>query len=146
MADETERELSRLFDELRRADDRAVPGFARVLERARASTRPRVGPLPRVGLAAAALLFLALILASPWLGRRGRAGPESAVAAWKWTSPTAFLLETPGSELFESPPPLVSAPPAWTRDGRPRPSSPTEAPPTPRRPRPPRLPEKGAAS
>jgi hypothetical protein len=120
-AKDPEREVVRAMDQLRKADEASAPSFHATLQSARAgraSRRPAINP----ALAAAALLvFIAglLLLASkhPPASRRPASVPSSAEASLEsWESPTAFLLDTPGSEVWHGlprlPEPLPSNLPA----------------------------------
>lgn len=96
------------FDALREADGRRVPAFRAMLgRRAHASppaALPRRAWLRALVLAAAAAIVLALGLTiTPG---RGDFAPQPLST---WTSPTASLLRTPGSDLLASPG-LVASP------------------------------------
>ncbi len=109
---EEDREIARLFEEQRQADEASTPAFRELLAR---RPRPRrATPARRVlrpALAAASVLLAvsaALLLNRP---RPAAREPEllaagSALAAWK--SPTDVFLETPGAELTSQLPVLVS--------------------------------------
>jgi hypothetical protein len=120
-AKDTEREVARALEQLRKADEASAPSFHATLESARAgraSRRPAVGP----ALAAAALLvfiagLLLLVLKRSPASRPPAPAPSSAEASLEsWESPTVFLLDTPGSEIWHGlprlPEPLPSNLPA----------------------------------
>jgi hypothetical protein len=116
-----EREVARALEQLRKADEASAPPFHATLKSARAgraSRRPAIGP----ALAAAALLvfiagLLLLVSKHPPASRRPTSAPSSAEASLEsWESPTVFLLDTPGSEVWHGlprlPEPLPSNLPA----------------------------------
>ena len=102
MTGPSDRELRARFEALRDADERDAPGFRAVLERAALAfnrdsqrvARRRLG----VALAIAASLVIAAGISREWRRRDFVAQPLSS-----WTSPTAILLKTPGSELLAAP-------------------------------------------
>lgn len=101
-----ESELTRLFEEQRRADEASAPGFRELMARARAATKGR-GFAParegrwawRAAVAAAASVALATGL---YLLRRPPEPrlPSNAATLADWKAPTDFLLQTPGAELL----------------------------------------------
>ena len=97
-------ELRSRFGELRAADERLTPDFPTVLERAhhrpilQSGSRRRWLPRIAVSLAAAAAVVLAIGLTIQERERRAFVPVTLSI----WTSPTASLLRTPGSELFTS--------------------------------------------
>lgn len=98
--------IARWFAELRRAEQGDVPRFAQSWEAALArAPRPPRRPAMAFQLAAAALLVL---LAIPVLWRaRPQAParpPAGTVSITRWTSPTAFLMETPGRSMLQTVP------------------------------------------
>ncbi len=97
---EDDRDLRELFAELRHHEQQAAPSFPHMwaAAQARRETRPRV----RLALAAAAIVVLLLL----WPRGRPVPAPEATPAVVRWTSPTAFLLATPGRELLSSIPAL----------------------------------------
>ena len=106
-----EREVARALEQLRKADEASAPSFHATLKRARAgraSRRPAIGPV----LAAAALLvvivgLLLLVSKHPPAYRPPTSAPSSAEASLqRWESPTIFLLDTPGSEVWHGLPRL----------------------------------------
>jgi hypothetical protein len=110
-AKDEEREVARALEQLRKADEASAPSFHATLKSARAgraSRRPAIGP----ALAAAALLvfiagLLLLVSKHPPASRRPASAPSSAEASLEsWESPTVFLLDTPGSEVWHGIPRL----------------------------------------
>ncbi len=97
---EDDRDLRELFAELRRREQQAVPSFERVW----AAAQARRGPRPRLRFALAAAAIVALLLL--WLGGTPVPAPEAPPAVARWTSPTQFLLATPGRELLSTIPAL----------------------------------------
>ena len=110
-----DRELARLFEELRRADEASAPRFRQVLERRQAPTRAR----SLRSVAAVSVCVLALLLL--WIAGSGRrhtreverAGART-VALGDWRSPTDLLLRTPGGELLDSKPALLERVPDYS--------------------------------
>lgn len=112
-------EIRGAFDSLKAEEAVLAPDFAQMISEAEAASRPVRVRLRRqrivrwasggVGLAAAAVggLFLG--------GQRADARFEAAVALMRnpveWTSPTDFLLDTPGSELMRRP--VLTLPRVW---------------------------------
>ena len=112
-----DREIARLFEEQRRADEAAAPAFRELLARPRARRAPLARWIRRPALAAAAVAVVAaaLLLRRPPPPR----APESALPAVattlaSWKAPTDFLLQTPGAELLGRLPVLVSPAPGTT--------------------------------
>jgi len=104
-----DRELARLFEELRRADEVSAPGFREIFERRQVTEVTRAARAMR--LAAAAVLAIALGVAVVLVRRtesRSRAAPGPTLAEWK--APTDGLLRTPGAELFDSVPRFPAVP------------------------------------
>lgn len=112
-----DRELTRLFEEQRRADEASAPGFHELMARARAATKGRAfAPEAQEGrwawqAAVAAVASFALATGLYLL----RPTPESrlpshapTLAAWK--APTDVLLQTPGAELLGRLPVLLPLP------------------------------------
>jgi hypothetical protein len=97
----SDRELRARFDALRAADEHGAPGFGALLAHAaRAATEGRRLPSRwrlRTSLSIAAALLLAVGLVR-WSRRRDFVPQPLST----WTSPTAGLLHTPGSELLAS--------------------------------------------
>src|SRR5712691_1489273 len=112
-AEDREREVARALEQLRKADEASAPPFHATLKSARAgraSPRPAIGPA--LALSAAALLvfiagLLLLVSKHPFAPRRPTSAPSSAEASLeRWESPTLFLLDTPGSEIWHGLPRL----------------------------------------
>jgi hypothetical protein len=110
-AKDAEREVARALEQLRKADEASAPSFHATLKSAqtgRASRRPAIGP----ALAATALLvviagLLLLVSKRPPASPRPASAPSSAEASLEsWKSPTVFLLDTPGSEVWHGLPRL----------------------------------------
>ena len=104
-----DREIARLFEERRQADEASAPAFRELLARPRARRAAPAGRILRPALAAAAILLVvaaALLLDRPKPREPELLAAGSALAAWK--SPTDSLLETPGAELTSQLPVLVS--------------------------------------
>ena len=85
------------FANLREEDRSAAPPFGL----AAAAVSPRRSSL-RIALAALPVLAIAVMLAMRTHRSTGAAPPELAA----WSSPTAFLLETPGKQLLNQTPKL----------------------------------------
>lgn len=108
-----EERLHRTFAELRAAESRATPSFARMLRRPPRSSRHRA-PARRSWAIAAVVM---LVAGAAWLGDRppSPARTERVLAEWRrlevasWGSPTGFLLETPGRAVLTSVPRFSSA-------------------------------------
>ena len=106
--------LRRHFANLREEDRSAAPPFGRTAAAAAAFSRR--GSSLRIALAAMPVLAIAVMLAV----RTHRSTDAVARKLAVWSSPTAFLLETPGKQLLNQTPrlgePLIHALPA-TQDG-----------------------------
>jgi len=115
-----ERELSRLFEAERRADESAAPDLDALL--VRRPRRPRSAGR-RIALTTAAalasLVTVAVLLVRGAAHRAASAEPPVQLADWQ--SPTDFLLDTPGSELLTQIPTL-SVPPDAGNAGVPQPT------------------------
>jgi hypothetical protein len=103
-----DRELRKVFAQLKREDRDRIPSFRTPTARG----APRWRPVARVAVAAA-IVLIAVVLARP-----DRTPPTTArqvvdLGASTWRSPTDFLLITPGSELLRSVP-AVGSPDGWT--------------------------------
>ena len=116
-ARDEERETASALERLRKADESSAPPFHVTLTSARdgrVSRRAPIGPV----LAAATLLLAIVGLAifeskQPPASRPPLPAPSSAKASLEsWQSPTDFLLETPGSELWRDMPLLTGPLPA----------------------------------
>lgn len=91
--------LRRCFASLREEDQRAAPPFGRT---AAAAALPRAGSAWKIALAATPILAIAVILAA--LRRHSTDAVPRELAGW--SSPTAFLLETPGRQFLSQTPRL----------------------------------------
>jgi hypothetical protein len=118
-----DRDLSRLFAELRRADAASTPAFRSVLERPRATGAPRLALLP-------VIVVVGAVLASVFLLREASRKPapkRPEISLAQWTSPTDSLLRFSGSELLGPPPALTEWPAvrdferSWSPSTRPTP-------------------------
>ena len=106
-----EKDLARLFEELRRADVASAPRFREVLGRkksARASSRALSRRLAAAAVLAAGTLAAVLLL--PARRRAMERDPGTAIA--RWESPTDWLLQTPGGQLLEEVPALAEPVPS----------------------------------
>ena len=103
-----DRELRKLFAQLKGEDRARTPSFRAPAMR----VAPRRRPIVRVALAAA-IVVIAVVLARPDQTPRIMAGPAVDLGTTAWRSPTDFLLNTPGSELLRSVP-SVGSPDDWT--------------------------------
>lgn len=107
------RELARLFREVRRADEASAPTFRQILARGHtdrgSSRRPRL-------LAAAAVALIAIVMIGVLLLRRPppTEAPERSIALGDWRAATDVLLRTPGDELFGSMPALPGSVPDYS--------------------------------
>lgn len=114
-AKDPELEVARAIEQLRKADEASAPPFQATLTSARAGRVPR-RPALGAALAAATLLIVIaglLIFESkhPPDSPRPAPAPSSAEATLaRWESPTSFLLDTPGSELWRDLPRLADPP------------------------------------
>jgi hypothetical protein len=106
-----DQDLARLFQELRRADEASAPRWNEALPR-RAAPHPIRWDFPVLRLAAVIVLLGAAAVMSIRLyrGDTGRQAPEREGAIAAWSSPTAWLLETPGRDLWSEVPVLVETP------------------------------------
>jgi hypothetical protein len=111
--DDSDREIARLFDEQRRADEASAPTLHELLARSRRLQAPRRRAAIRIALAAAtvAAAIASVLLLRPARPRTG--GQETALAPAasqlaSWKAPTDSLLQTPGSELWTRVPILIS--------------------------------------
>ena len=117
--EDRDRELSRLFEAERLADESGAPPLDTFLGRSRPRRARAADALQRLALAAAVALVIATaaVVLRSGTPAAGPGEPETTQIA-EWRSPTAFLLDTPGSELLTDVPtltlsnrPLVSAEP-----------------------------------
>ena len=112
-----DRELTRLFEEQRRADEASAPDFRELLARPRPlrASLARGIPRPALAAAAAAVVAAALFLRRPPRPPAPEPGlPAAAAALASWKAPTDVLLETPGAELLGRLPVLLSPAPETT--------------------------------
>jgi hypothetical protein len=116
---ERDEQLSALFATQRREDEAAAPALEALLARSR-TRRARAGVIPALALAASVAAVIAAAVLVLRSGAASTAAPSAdAEQLAEWTSPTAFLLDTPGSELFSQIPSLEFEPVAG---GAPAPS------------------------
>ena len=107
-----ERELRLLLEAERAADEAAAPSLQELLLRA-APARPSFGAgglLIRAAAAVIAIVVTARLVHSGGERPRPRDRSSAAMTLAEWRSPTEFLLETPGSEIWTEVPSLGSAP------------------------------------
>jgi len=113
MSSPEDNDLRTHFANIREEDRSAAPPFGRT---AAAPAFSRRSSSLRIGLAATPVLVIAVLLAVR-THRSPDAVPRQLAA---WSSPTAFLLETPGKQLLNQTPrlgePLIRALPA-AQDG-----------------------------
>jgi hypothetical protein len=95
-----ESRLRTRFANLREDDRSATPPFQGTA--AAAAARSRRSPAFRIALAALPVLAIALMLAV----RTHRSPDAAARDLAAWSSPTAFLLETPGMQILNQTPRL----------------------------------------
>ena len=112
-SEDLDREIARLFDEQRRADEASAPALRELLARPNSRRTPWKRGIGRIVLAAAAAAaatagVLLLRPARPRDGGPEAALPPAASQLASWTAPTDTLLRTPGSELWTRIPILVS--------------------------------------
>jgi hypothetical protein len=102
--------LRQRFANLREEDRSAAPPFARTASAVAGSSRRA----PSVWMAFAAVPILAIAVMLAWRTYQPTHAPQRQLTAW--TSPTAFLLETPGKQFLSQTPefgrPLLHALPA----------------------------------
>jgi hypothetical protein len=116
-ARDDEREIASALEQLRRDDEASAPPFLATLTTARAGRVSRRSPIGSA-LAVAILLVVIVELAvleskHPPASRRSVPAPSSAEASLEsWESPTDFLLDTPGTELWRGLPRLAEPLPA----------------------------------
>lgn len=115
-------ELTRLFEEQRRADEASAPDFRELMARARAAAKGRDFAPAREGrwgrrvvLTAAALIALATGLSLLRPAREPRR-PSNAATLADWKAPTDVLLQTPGAELLARLPVLLPSVPGGEID------------------------------
>jgi hypothetical protein len=116
-ARDDEREIASALERLREADESSAPSFHVTLTSARDGRVSRHSPIGPV-LATATLLLVIVGLAvfesnQPTPSRRpAPAVPSTKASLENWQSPTDFLLETPGSDLWRDMPRLTEPLPA----------------------------------
>jgi len=109
MSDHDDKDLAELFAEMRARDEARTPPFDDVIDAARRRhAAPAHAPRWRVLAAAAAVL---VAVGGSWaLIRAWRAAPVApAVPVWEWRSPTASLMDVPGTHLLRGMPALEGA-------------------------------------
>ena len=112
-----ESELTRLFEEQRRADEASAPGFRELMARARAATRGGDFAPAREGRWAWRAVFIAaafVALATGLYFLRPAHEPRmtsNAPTLADWKAPTDILLQTPGAELLARLPVLLPSVP-----------------------------------
>ena len=110
-----DRDLARLFEELRRADEASAPPLKDVLQRKRAGRgAPGRSAFLRVATLAALLVAAALVAVLVRWPAGETAEREPPVTLAQWKSPTDWLLRTPGSELLDELPKLPDSVPRYT--------------------------------
>lgn len=118
---DSDREIARLFEEQRLADEASAPSYRDVRARGRAAESPVAGRIRRPAFAAAAILLAAAVAflvfrrpsppssSLPFAVSTPATGlPASAASLASWKSPTDVFLRTPGGELMSRSPVLVS--------------------------------------
>jgi len=100
MSSQEDNRLRAHFANLREEDRIAAPPFGPIAAAAAASSRR--GYFPRIALAVVPLLCIAVIFAL----RNQRSTDAVPRQLATWSSPTAFLLETPGKQLLNQTPRL----------------------------------------
>jgi hypothetical protein len=108
-----DRELASLLEAERRDDEAAAPPFDAILARSRRPDKSAFHALRQLDIAAAVAALLvaaALVLRSGSAHSAAPATPAAiaSVPLAEWQSPTAFLLETPASELLTEVPTFAS--------------------------------------
>jgi hypothetical protein len=112
-SEDPDREIARLFDEQRRADEASAPALRELLARPNSRQTSWKRGIGRIALAtaAAAAATAGVLLLRPAHHRDGGRVTELPPAASQlasWKAPTDALLRTPGSELWNRVPILVS--------------------------------------
>ena len=113
--------FKRHFDSLREEDQRTAPSFWKTVSSARKRASAIERPSRRRIAFAMLLLLLAVLGATQMFWpRRSRAPlPSRSIALASWSSPTAFLLDTPGKRFLNETPqfkPLLYSPPNLRQD------------------------------
>lgn len=108
--EDLDRELGRLFQAQRAADEAAAPDLSALLARPPARRSGRRGVAQALALVAAVAV---VVLAGARVLRNVASAPRETTDAIEtlaeWRSPTAFLLRTPGSDIWTQMPALGSA-------------------------------------
>ncbi len=111
-SEDLDREIARLFDEERRADEASAPALRELLARPNSRRTSWKRGIGRIALAtaAAAAATAGVLLLRPAHHRDGGpvTEPPAASQLASWKAPTDALLRTPGSELWTRVPILVS--------------------------------------
>jgi hypothetical protein len=105
MSESDEDRVARTLSEQRRLDEALAPDFRALLARPRA--RASRAPVRPVLVLAALLLAVGVALRSrsrPPVPAPDKPASMAADSLTTWRAPTDFLLETPGSQLWTSPP------------------------------------------
>lgn len=112
---EEERELRRLFQQLRQRDEASAPSFREALDRP-----PRKALSLRLAVAAVAVFAAVAVWTILPIRRPSPArGPRVTATISEWKSPTASLLRAPGSELLDSVPSIGEPELSWIGEGQP---------------------------
>jgi hypothetical protein len=102
--------VRRFFRELRAGDERSAPSFASTWRAATERGEAMRGRPQWIGAVAVAAVVGALVVAGTVWFYSNRHQPATieiaSVTIWDWQSPTAFLLDTPGSDLWRNSPSL----------------------------------------
>ena len=108
--EDPDREIARLFDEERRADEASAPALRELLARPTSGRTHWKRGVGRIALAAAAATAAFLLLRPARTNdlRPETELPPAASQLASWRAPTDALLRTPGSELWTRVPILVS--------------------------------------
>lgn len=122
-----DRDLREIFAALRRDEQAKLRALRQVLAPApHGPTRKNSMAFGLAALATFVIVTLAVISGRRLVADADKgAGPESALSPSTWTSPTAFLLRTPGHEVLSTVPAFASAVPDLSA------GAPPLAPPTP---------------
>jgi hypothetical protein len=115
-----EGELTRLFEQQRRADEASAPDFHELMARARGAAKVRDFARDgrwawRAAVAAAASIALAAGLSLLRPAPESRL-PSNAATLADWKAPTDVLLQTPGAELLARLPVLLPSVPGGNTD------------------------------
>jgi hypothetical protein len=119
-----ESELTRVFEEQRRADEASAPDFRELMARARAAAKGRDFAPARQGRWARRAIFTAAasvaLAAGLYLLRPTREPrwPSNPATLADWKAPTDVLLQTPGAELLARLPVLLPSVPGGEADER----------------------------